>query len=93
MRYNALEDIGSSATGIDVELADYLNLPVIRESGEQAGALGIGQSLEYRAVIRIPELNAVFNSLAIGVRLSAGRQPYDGCHHRAGFSAPSAPGL
>ena len=28
MRYNALVDTGSSVTGIDVELADYLNLPV-----------------------------------------------------------------
>lgn len=28
MRHNALVDTGSSVTGIDVELADYLNLPV-----------------------------------------------------------------
>lgn len=77
MRYNALLDTGASATGIDVELADYLNLPVIGESGELAGALGVGQSQEYRAVIQIPELNVVFNGPVIGVRLSAGRQPYD----------------
>ena len=77
VRYSALIDTGATATCVDVELANRLNLPVIGESGALAGALGAGQSLEYRAIIQIPELNAVFTGPVIGVHLSAGRQTYD----------------
>ena len=77
VQYRALIDTGATATCVDVALANRLNLPVIGESGALAGVLGAGQSLEYRTVIQIPELDAVFTGPVIGVHLSAGRQPYD----------------
>ena len=73
--YNALVDTGATASCIDSELAEHLDLPVVDQE-EIAGVQGVSVVTVHLAQIFVPALHFTIYGRFSGVHLAKSGRPY-----------------